>query len=160
MNCVSNENFDEFLERRKRDFDKFFAELVPVLYHFVEDSGVGNPLDVVNTPERLLDPLTKYLAKQKISEDISPWLHARLSYFIGEIFVHRYSGCWFVNESKTSRFSGRFVVGKFSRFSNQAILIDPSSVAHTFLESFPDKLLTDCVAEADSELRQANNAAT
>ncbi|WP_404307688.1 hypothetical protein [Neorhodopirellula lusitana] len=132
------------LDRRRAEFAPFFADAMPVLVDFCTVLELETPHEVLNDPEPFVEPIAQWLSTQDLaaaSHDDRVWLSCRVGYFIGEVFVRRYSGCWFVDDLPASNWFSHFVVGQFPRYPNARIapmqmaidLIDSSSDLHAFL---------------------------
>ncbi|SAI69308.1 Uncharacterised protein [Bordetella ansorpii] len=67
------------------------------------------------------------------SDSDRSWLLARTAYFIGEYFVQKFSGYWFVNATYGSRYFARYVVGGFSVATGE--VIDPFEMATVYVDT-------------------------
>ncbi len=79
---------------------------------------------------------------------------ARMAYYIGEYFVQKYNGCWYVNEIPDSRYFARFVLGNFNIPSERALMIDPFAVAEIYVSDRPPRSLESLLLEVERELEQ------
>ncbi|MFK7822135.1 MAG: hypothetical protein AB8G99_25795 [Planctomycetaceae bacterium] len=112
------------LDRRRAEFAPFFADVMPVLVDFCTALELPNPHEVLNDPEPFVDPIASWLLAQDLptaTHDDRIWLFCRVGYFIGEVFVRRYSGCWFVDDLPKPNWFSHFVVGQFPRFPNARV---------------------------------------
>jgi hypothetical protein len=73
---------------------------------------------------------------------------------IGEYFVQKYDGCWFVNDIATSQNFARYVVGEFVHLNHSGISIDPFELAAEFVNTPTPRNLTSLLNEVDDELSQ------
>ena len=140
------------LDRRKTGFEQFQADLVPALVRFIAGLGIDPAREVLGNAETLVGPVESALAEQQIaSEEDRVWLLVHLTYFVGEYFVQRYGGCWYVDEVEGSRFFARYVVGRFRSPMAPAAMVDPSVIAQTFVDTSPPRSLRRLLDEADAK---------
>lgn len=140
------------LKRRQARFDDFFYELAPVLVEFIRRLEMPEPERVMVNAASYLPDLDSWLQEQVVKPDDEAWLMARLTYFIGEYYVQRLDGLWFVNEDPRSPLFARYVVGEFYRLSGSHVLFDPNDVAVLWLEQHPAKSLIQVLDGVDAEL--------
>lgn len=141
------------LEKRKVGFEAFYRELIPALVEFVGQMGVKPPHEVLKHAVQFAPHLGHALQNMAIADEQDRvWLLTRLGYFIGEYFVQKYCGCWFVNEIQGSRYFGRYVVGRFAGLDNAALMLDPFHIAQAYIEEQMPRQLERLLAEADAEL--------
>ena len=138
--------------RRKTQFDAFLAERLPVLVEFIERLELPHAPMVVVEANAFLPAIDQYMEKQQIGPDDRGWIMTRIGYFVGEWFVQKYGGCWYLNETPDTRYFLRYVVGKFARIQNKNAMIDPFSIAETFVESASPRSLVNLLADVESEL--------
>lgn len=142
------------LEQKRSRFEAFLAERVDVLIDFFERLGVVQPEKVISDPDAYLETLDRFLNAQDVnsfdSEDVS-YLRARLIYFIGELFVQRYSGHWFVHENPDSPQFSRYVVGGFPN-RNPNLTVDPAAVAQAYLEGSKGGGLSEHLQAVEHEM--------
>lgn len=143
------------LERRKGSFDRFFEELMPVLTEFMRLLQLPDAPMVLVEARRFLPSVDLWMKDQVIEAADKTWLHTRLGYFIGELLVQRFGGCWFVNEIPDSRYFARYVVGRFSHPLNPNAMVDPFDVANSYLSQPPSRNLSTILAQVEAELSQA-----
>ena len=127
------------LDRRRAEFAPFFADAMPVLVDFCTVLELADPHEVLSDPEPFIAPIGHWLSAQDLStamHDDRVWLSCRVGYFIGEVFVRRYSGCWFVDDVPTSNWFSHFVVGRFPRFPNARVA--PMQMAIDLIDSSGD----------------------
>jgi hypothetical protein len=144
----------ELLDSRKRNFEAFLEERMPVLAHFMEVLALPEPALVLVDAERYLPPLDQWLQRQTISDEHRVWLLTRVGYFVGEYFVQMLSGYWLVNEYPETRTFARYVVGGFSKISNSRAMLDPFEVADECLAEPPGRSLIRLLSEVEQELRK------
>jgi hypothetical protein len=138
---------------RQAKFDNFYAELAPVLIDFIDVLGIEPAQEVLKQAGDYLPYVEKALADMAIADDDDRlWLQVRMMYYIGEYFAQQYGGYWFVNETPGSPMFGRCVVGKFSRFPNASIMVDPFEIASAYVDLPCPRLLADLVAEVEMRL--------
>ena len=112
------------LNRRRAEFGPFFADAMPTLVDFCTVLELPSPHDVLTDPEPFVEPVRRWLLTKDLpsaTHDDRIWLACRVGYFIGEVFVRRYSGCWFVDDTPTSNWFSHFVVGRFPRYGNARV---------------------------------------
>lgn len=141
----------ELLSARKAGFPSFHSERLPVLVNFFTDLGVENPALVLNQAEDFVPALDTLLVTEEIAPEDYSWIGARLGYFLGEYFLQRHSGCWFVNDVPDSRYFARYVVGRFFGFGAN-VMLDPFHAATTFLGTPPPRSLKSLISEIQVEL--------
>jgi hypothetical protein len=148
------------LERRQARFDRFYEELMPALVDFVERVGIKPGHGVLNQAPLYVEHLTTALSGLTVSSDEDRiWLLARVSYFIGEYLVQKYSGYWYVNDIEGSRYFARYVVGRFSALNNLVPMVDPFEVAQVFVDTPPPRQLDALLGEVESELAHMSKTA-
>lgn len=146
-------------DRRRSGFEKFLKERMPVLTDFFERLGETDPAMVLVDAERFLIPLEQFIKDQLIDDDSDDrvWIHARLGYYIGELFVQRYRGCWLLNENPGSRFYLQYVIGQFTSadIKNPNAMLDPFEAANAFLSEKPGRILSELIENVDKQLLDA-----
>ena len=141
------------LEKRKAAFHQFYHELMPALVDFVEKMGINPAHEVLKKAEQFVPYLDRALQAMVVAnEQDRSWLLARMGYFIGEYFVQKYGGCWYVNEIQGSRYFGRYVVGKFSGLNNPIPMLDPFSIAQDYVDARAPRYLRKLLTDAEDEL--------
>lgn len=141
------------LEKRKQGFDKFYAELIPTLVEFVGNMGVSPAHEVLKNAVQFAPYLDRALENMAIADEQDKiWLLTRMGYFVGEYFVQKYGGSWYVNEIEGSRYFGRYVVGNFSRLDNAALMLDPFLISQVYVDEALPRHLEKLLAEVDAEL--------
>jgi hypothetical protein len=150
----------DLLQQRRAGFDPFYEELMPALVDFVERAGIKPGYGVLRQASLYVEHLTQALSGLAVSsEEDRTWLLARVSYFIGEYLVQKYSGCWYVNDIEGSRYFARYVVGRFSALNNPVPMVDPFEVAQVFVDTPPGRQLDALLGEVESELAGMNKSA-
>ena len=145
----------ELLTKRKQGFDEFYQALIPTLVEFVGAMGVQPAHEVLNNAAHFAPYLDKSLREMAVSsEKARGWLLLRVGQFVGEFFVQKYGGCWYVNEIEDSRYFARYVVGRFSRLNNSIPMLDPFEVAQSFVDSPTPRHFELLLSEVDSELKE------
>lgn len=141
------------LQKRKSEFTGFYEELLPALVDFMGRIGIQPSHEVLKHAVQFEPYVSQATAHLVIdSEDDRTWLVARMGYFIGEYFVPKYSGCWYVNEIPGSRYFARFIVGKFNIQSQRALMLDPFEVASAYISEPAPRGLGKLLAEVEREL--------
>jgi len=142
-------------DKLRKGFDRFYREMMPVLADFVDRLGATDAPMVITDPERFLGLIDVFMKDQVVEPDDHTWIAARIAYYIGELFVQRFGGCWFLNEIPDSRYFLRYVVGSFHRIKNHNAMFDPIDVAFDYCSEPPGRSLIRIVDEIDKELREA-----
>ncbi|MCC9657975.1 hypothetical protein [Rhodopirellula halodulae] len=110
-----------------------------MLVDFCTSLELPDPHLVLNDPTPFVPPINQWVAAQnaaELSRDDHVWLATRVGYLIGEYFVCRYSGCWFVDDNPDSSWFAHFVVGQFPRHGSARIA--PMQMATELVESSGD----------------------
>jgi hypothetical protein len=128
------------LEKRKAGFAMFREERMPVLHKFAEILECPEPHEILIMPEKFLPYISKYMEEQVIQGDNRTWLLTRIGYFIGELLVSKFDGCWMVDERVDSDTFSRYVVGEFAGMSPEKV-IDPFQLAQIYVDSAPPRSL-------------------
>jgi hypothetical protein len=142
----------ETLEQRRANFDRFLQERMPVLVDFVERLQLPNPQLVIAEPDLYLQAVSDFMQDQIVMPEDRVWVLTRLGYFIGELLIQRFSGCWHVDEDPESRFFTRYVVGQFARVPRPTSRVDPFAVADAYLSEPPRRNLSKSVEEVMREI--------
>jgi hypothetical protein len=145
----------ELLQRRRAEFGVFFAEMMPTLKDFLSQLGARESAYVVRDADRFLLIIEQWGSEISANSENRIFLITRLGYYIGELLVQRWSGCWFVNDIPDSRYFGRYVVGRFARLKNLGAMIDPFFVADSYVSMPPKRSLVGIVSEVEEELKNA-----
>ncbi len=141
------------LEKRKAGFDMFYRELVPALVDFVAKMGINPAHEVLKNAVQFAPYLDRALQGMAMANKQNElWLLTRLGYFIGEYYVQKYGGCWYLNEVQGSRYFGRYVVGKFTSLNNPALMLDPFQVSREYTEQQTPRKLEQLLTEVDTEI--------
>lgn len=143
------------IEKRKREFDAFYNELMPCLVDFVSRMGITPAHEVLRHAPMFVPNLSLALKDLvAVNEEDRVWLHTRLGYFIGEYFTQKYSGAWYVNENPTSKYLGRYVVGKFAIPTQRELNIDPFVMAADYIATLTPRTLAleNLLSQAEKEL--------
>lgn len=141
------------LEKRKAGFDEFYEGLIPTLVDFVGKLGINPAHEVLKNAVQFAPYLDRALKNIDIVDDQDRvWLLTRMGYFIGEYFVQKFSGSWFVNGISGSRYFGRYVVGQFASLGNATVMLDPFEVAQVFVERPVPRQLDELLTEVEREL--------
>lgn len=142
------------LNRRLAQFDEFFDELVPVLVEFIRLLELPDPHRVMTDAADYLPAVDLWVQRQVLKTDDEVWLLVRLTYFIGEYYIQRFGGIWFVQEDPKSPLFARYVVGGFTGLSRPNISFDPYDVAAVCLAEPPGRSLIEVLAGVDKELEE------
>ncbi len=144
------------LEKRKAGFGEFYQALLPGLVEFVGQMGINPAHEVLKRAEQFAPLLDRALRDMAVADaQDRSWLIMRMGYFIGEVFVQKYGGCWYVNDIPGSRYFARYVVGKFSKLGNAASMLDPFQVAQVYADSPVPRGLEKLISEVDAELAKS-----
>jgi hypothetical protein len=141
------------IEKQRERFDSFREERMPVLHDFSQKLGFQNAHEILIRPTLFLEPMNDWLSEQEISNDAKNWIAVRIGYFIGELFVEKYDGCWSVCETESSRYFGHYVVGEFSSLNNPCALFDPMEAAFELVNQPQGRSLISVVNEVEESLR-------
>jgi hypothetical protein len=146
------------LEKRKAGLDQFYQELMPVLVDFVGKLGINPAHGVLEHAGQFAPLLDQALQSMAVAgEQDRAWLLTRMGYFVGEYFVQKYGGCWYVNEIQGSRYFGRYVVGRFARLNNSIPMLDPFPIAQDYVDAPVPRHLVKTLAEVEAELTRVSN---
>jgi hypothetical protein len=138
---------------RQAKFDRFYADLAPVLIDFIDALGIEPAPEVLKQAGQYLPYVERALQDMAIAdEDDRSWLLARMMYFIGEYFAQQYGGYWYVNETVGSPLFGRCVVGKFNLVADRSFSIDPYALALDYVSAPCPRPLSPLVAQVESHL--------
>ena len=141
------------LIKRKAGFDAFYNELIPALVDFVRRIGIQPAHEVLNHAVQYAPYLARALRDMEVDEEQDRmWLLTRMGYFIGEYFVQKYGGCWYVNDVEGSRYFARFVVGQFARIDKQSLMVDPFEVAQVYVDARAPRDLDVLLSEVEVQL--------
>ncbi len=147
---------NELLKKRIDGFDEFYEALIPSLVEFVELMGIQPAHEVLRNAVSFAPLLDKALESMAFADHQERnWLLLRVGQFIGEYFVQKYSGCWYVNQIPDSRYFGRYVVGQFASLGNMAPMLDPFQVAQCFVDRSVPRALVSILNDVDAELNQS-----
>jgi hypothetical protein len=148
-----DETETDTLMQRKAGFEDFYKQLIPALVDFVQKMGINPAHEVLNHAPNYLPFLASALRDVSVASDADrTWLLPRVAYFIGEYFVQRYGGCWYVNDIEGSRYFARYVVGRFSKLLNPSTMLDPFEAAREYVDSPPPRDLEKLTEMIDAEL--------
>ena len=150
---------DALIESRKADFGQFYQELLPALVEFIDGIGIKPAHTVLTQADQYLPYLELALREMTVAEDDRSWLLTRMMYFIGEYFAQKHGGCWYVNDIAGSRFSGRYVVGKFAGFSDKNLMVDPAEVAQAYVDTAVPRQLSPLLSEVEAGLNAIASSA-
>lgn len=145
----------EILDRRRKGFDSFLEERMPVLTDFMQKLELPNPALVLIEAGKYLPALDEWLKDQVVEPSDKTWICTRLGYFVGEYLVQRFGGCWFLNELPDSRYFGHYVVGHFSQTSNPRAMVSPFVAADVCIAEPPGRSLLRLLTTVEQELVEA-----
>jgi len=140
------------IEKQKERFSSFRDERMPVLHDFSQKLGFQNPHEILINPVGFLEPISTWLSEQEISEESKNWIIVRIGYFIGELFVEKYGGCWSICEAPSSRYYGHYIVGEFSSFNNPNALFASMEAAFELANQPKGRSLIAIVNEIEGGL--------
>jgi hypothetical protein len=144
---------------RLASFDTFHAELAPVLIEFIDALGIEPAQEVLKQAGHYLPYVEQALCDMAIADaEDRTWLLVRMTYYIGEVFAQQYGGHWYVNEMPGARSAGRYVVGRFSAFANDTLMVDPFELASAYVDLPCPRPLAALVAAVESGLAGATGA--
>lgn len=84
---------------------------------------------------------------QVVNSDDRTWILVRIAYFIGEVLIERFGGCWFLNEWPDTRYFLCYVVGQFSKPARKNVMVDVFEAASLFVAQPPGRSLTAVIDE-------------
>ena len=99
------------LSRRRTQFDSFLEERMPVLTDFIERLELPNAPMVLVEADTYLPAVSQFMESQELAAEDRAWILTRVGYFVGELLVQKYGGCWYLNETPDTRYFLRYVVG-------------------------------------------------
>lgn len=140
------------IAKRKESFEAFRKERLPVLHEFSTNLGFENPHEILLSPESFLKKIHEWLSEQEIKENDKVWLTTRIGYYLGELFIIKYDGCWSVCESENSKHYGQYVINEFSAFENPNALFNPFEAAMELINEPKKRSLVNLVNEISSSL--------
>lgn len=123
------------LLKRKAGFAAFRKERLPVLHKFAEIIGCPQPEGILLKPESYLSYISKYCEDQVVSNDNYTWFLTRIGYFIGELYVNAFDGCWDVDENPSSETFSCYVIKDFSMIDDQSKVVDPFAIAKIYVDT-------------------------
>lgn len=134
------------LEKRKNGFDSFRKERMPILHGFAEMLGCESPHEILIAPEKFLPYIDKYMEMQDVSDNNRIWLLTRIGYFIGELLIGKFDGCWMVDEEIESKTFARYVIGELE--GEVGKVIDPFLLAQVYVDTPPPRKLIEQLGAA------------
>lgn len=144
----------DLLRTRKNDFDSFYKSLLPALVEFVALVGISPSHEVLKKAEQFVPLVARATQGMPIeSQEDRTWLITRMGYFVGEVFVQRFGGCWFVDELPDTKYFARYVVGKFGAGINSNAMIDPFEISTAYVDDAPPRNLGELLSEVETALR-------
>jgi hypothetical protein len=149
-------NFDqvELLQKRTDDFDSFYQSLLPALVEFVGSLGVSPAHEVLKKAEQFVPVLERATQGMAVEgQEDRVWLITRMAYFIGEVFVQRFAGCWFIDDLPDTKYFARYVVGKFGAGIKSNAMIDPFEIAAAYVDGAIPRNLGGLLNEVEVALR-------
>ena len=149
------------LKNRKANFPEFYDTLIPTLVGFLDAMGIQPSHEALKNAVKFAPHLEHALQKMAIETSKERgWLLLRTGQFIGEYFVQKYSGCWYVNEIEGSRYFGRYVVGRFASLKNMVPMLDPFQIAQVYIDTPTPRYLEKLLQEVDAELVHLSDASS
>lgn len=133
---------------RRAEFESFYREMLPTLVGFVDSLGIRPAHEVLNDADQYLPFLDIALRDFVVNDNEDGiWLATRVGYFIGEWFVQRFSGCWYVDDADGSNNYGRYVVGNFTHNRQPLRPIDPFKESMKFVLIPPPRSLAQLISD-------------
>jgi hypothetical protein len=139
-------------ETRRNQLEQMLAEQIPVLADFAESLGLEDPSILSQNPEKFLPHLEAFLRDPTIQSEDWAWIVSRVGDFVGNYFIQRFAGEWFLDEIPGSRFFLRAVVGRFRLLTCPHAMVDPFQVAVEFLGTPSPRSLSALLDEVEKEL--------
>jgi hypothetical protein len=146
----------ELLARRKDGFDAFLAERMPALADFAARLELEAPEGIIGQPGAYVAGVAAFMDTQTVEDEDFVWIVTRLGYLVGEVLVHRFLGCWLINEDPASRTFARYVVGRFTHAAPH-LVVDPMEVAAAYVSTAPPRSLFAIVQEVVDGLNAASS---
>lgn len=146
----------ELLRERQEGFDDFYQALMPGLVEFVGELGITPAHMVLKQAEHYVKYVEEGTQDLEIeSEKDHTAFLIPMAWFIGEVFVQKLRGCWFVDDLTQSRYFASYVVGKFKQPINPLLRIDPFGMAKEYIESPRPRKLVALLKEVEEGVRKA-----
>lgn len=145
----------KLLQKRTDDFEAFYRSLLPALVEFVGLLGISSAHEVLKSASQfnqLVERATQNMVSE--SDEDRVWLITRMAYFIGEVFVQRFGGCWFVDELPDTKYFARYVVGKFGFGIKSSAMIDPFEIATAYVDGPSPRNLNELLSSVEVALRR------
>jgi hypothetical protein len=145
----------KLLQKRTNDFEVFYKSLLPALVEFVGLLGISPAHEVLKNAAQfshLVERATQNMASE--SEEDRSWLITRMAYFIGEVFVQRLGGCWYINDIPDTKYFARYVVGKFGDGIKCSAMIDPFEIATAYVDGPSPRNLNELLSSVEVALRR------
>ena len=153
MNRILSQEEKKLLETRKKGFDSFLEERMPVLRDFMQSVGFQEPHMVLLDAESFLTPLEEYLKYQKIEENDKNWILTIIGYFFGEYFVQKYDGYWYLNDDPETHTFLKYVVGGFSKLKT-TMAIDTFELAKDYVNEDSGRSLKKYIDLVEEQLKK------
>ena len=146
----------ESLKRRQDQFENFYNELIPSLVYFVKRLGIEPSHEILNHASAFKEPIGAALQNLAVEDNADRiWLISRVGYFIGEYFVQKFGGHWFVNDIEGSKFFARYVVGRFTARVQPNAMIDPFDAAQAYVDGPAPRNLDSVLNEIEHDLSRS-----
>lgn len=150
---MPNENAAQ-LAARQANFTVFHQELAQVLVDFIGRIGIEPAAPVLKQAAQYVPLVEQALRDMAVADEADrTWLTARIAYFVGEVFVQQYDGCWYVNDAPGSPRHARYVVGKFATPAHAAMPVDPFELAQAYVAAPLPRGLATLLADMHANLR-------
>lgn len=149
---MPNENAAQ-LSARQANFTVFHQELAEVLVDFIGRIGIEPAAPVLKQAAQYVPLVEQALRDMAVADEADrTWLTARIAYFLGEVFVQQYDGCWYVNDAPGSPLHARYVVGKFAKPAQAAMPVDPFGLAQAYVAAPVPRGLATLLADMHAKL--------
>ena len=141
------------LAARQANFTVFHQELAQVLVDFIGRIGIEPAAPVLKQAAQYVPLVEQALRDMAVADEADrTWLTARIAYFLGEVFVQQYDGCWYVNDAPGSPLHARYVVGKFAKPAQAAMPVDPFGLAQAYVAAPVPRGLATLLADMHAKL--------
>lgn len=149
---MTNDNAAQ-LAARQANFPLFYHELTDVLVDFIGCIGIQPAAPVLQQAVQYVPLVEQALREMAVADEADrSWLTARIAYFVGEVLAQQYDGNWYVNDVPGSRLFARYVVGRFTKADNAAMMVDPFELAQAYVAAPVPRALAPLLAEVRASL--------
>ncbi len=148
-------------DRRRNQYPDFVEQSYPALVEFAQTLGLAQPEAITTQPAAFLAALSAFFQHEDFSDlaaEERNWLHAMLTYYVGQYLIQRYGTLWQLDENPDSKFFLRYVITYFKGGYNPNLKVDPASIVEEYLNQPPERDLAALIGEVEGEIEQARSA--